>query len=177
MASEAQIQQYNDQGYFIADDAVVPEMLPTLTEATRRVADKVRSGEVVDTFDQIRTSGAGKNPVVIMGVMAPEFGEPIFAEYLTSEPVERYVHPLSGQRITPRLGDRICYSGEVLTNAGGIETLAQKNAMAAMRWRWKSSVATVKTCSSGIRRWWMIRVYGSYRAASVVTALTMSARY
>ena len=31
MASEEQIQQYNDQGYFIADDAVAPDMLPTLT--------------------------------------------------------------------------------------------------------------------------------------------------
>ena len=102
MASEAQIQQYNDQGYFIAGDAVAPDMLPLLTEATQRVADKVRSGEVVDTFDQIRTSGEGKNPVVIFGVMAPEFGEPIFAEYLASEPVERYVHPLLGKEL--RLG-------------------------------------------------------------------------
>ena len=102
MASEEQIQQYHDQGYFIADDAIAPEVLPTLTEATRRVADKVRSGEVADTFDQIRTSGEGKNPVVIMGVMAPEFGEPIFGEYLASEPVERYVHPLLGEEL--RLG-------------------------------------------------------------------------
>ena len=102
MASEAQIQQYNDQGYFIADDAVAPEMLPTLTEATRRAGDKVRSGEVVDDTDQIGTRGEGKNPVVIMGVMAPEFCEPIFAEYLASEPVERYVHSLLGKEL--RLG-------------------------------------------------------------------------
>ena len=39
MASEAQIRQYNDQGYFIADDAVAPEMLPTSDRSyTRRVA-------------------------------------------------------------------------------------------------------------------------------------------
>ena len=102
MASEAQIQQYNDQGYFIADDAVAPEMLPTLTEATRRAADKVRSGEVVDNTDQIDAGGEGKNPVVIFGVMAPEFGEPIFAEYLASEPVQRYVRPFLGEEL--RLG-------------------------------------------------------------------------
>lgn len=102
MASEAQIQQYNDQGYFIADDAVASDMLPMLTEATRRVGDKVRSGEVIDNTNQIGTDGEGKNPVVIMGVMAPEFGEPIFAEYLASEPVERYVHPLLGEEL--RLG-------------------------------------------------------------------------
>ena len=102
MASKAQIQQYKDQGYFIADDAVVPDMLPTLTEATRRVADKVCSGEVVDNTNQIGTDGKGKKPVVIMGIMAPEFGEPIFAEYLASEPVERYVHPFLGEEL--RLG-------------------------------------------------------------------------
>ena len=102
MASKEQIQQYNDQGYFIADDAVVPDMLPTLTEATRRVADKVRSGEVVDNTDQVDTGGEGKNPVVIMGVMAPEFGEPIFAEYLASETVGRYVQPFLGEEL--RLG-------------------------------------------------------------------------
>ena len=102
MASAAQIQQYNDQGYFIADDAVAPEMLPTLTEATRRVADKVRSGEVVDNTDRIGTDGENRNPVVIMGVMAPEFGEPIFAEYLASEPIERYVKVLLGEEL--RLG-------------------------------------------------------------------------
>ena len=62
MASEEQIQQYNEQGYFIADDAVAPGMLPTLTEATRRAADKVRAGEVVDNTDQIGTGGEGKNP-------------------------------------------------------------------------------------------------------------------
>ena len=60
MASKEQIQQYNDQGYFIADNAVAPEMLPLLTDATRRVADKVHSGEVVDNTDQIGTAGEGK---------------------------------------------------------------------------------------------------------------------
>ena len=102
MASKEQIQQYNEQGYFIADDAVASEMLPTLTEATRRAADKVRSGEVVDNTDQIGTGGEGKKPIVIFGVMAPEFNEPIFAEYLASEPVERYVHSLLGKNL--RLG-------------------------------------------------------------------------
>ena len=102
MASKEQIQQYNDQGYFIADNAVAPEMLPTLTDATRRVADKVRSGEVIDNTDQIGTAGEGKNPIVIMGIMAPEFNESIFAEYLASEPVEHYVQPFLGEEL--RLG-------------------------------------------------------------------------
>ena len=102
MASKEQIEQYKDQGYFIADDAVVPDMLPILTEATRRVADKVRSGEVIDNTDQIGTAGEGKKTVVVMGVMAPEFSEPIFAEYLASEPVERYVRPFLGEEL--RLG-------------------------------------------------------------------------
>ena len=102
MASKAQIRQYKDQGYFIADDTVTPDMLQALTEATRRAADKVHSGEVVDNTDQIGTGGEGKKPIVIMGVMAPEFGEPIFAEYLASEPVTHYMHPFLGKEL--RLG-------------------------------------------------------------------------
>ena len=102
MASKEQIEQYHHQGYFIADDAVELEMLPVLTEATRRAAEKVRSGEVVDDTDQIGTGGERKNPIVIFGVMAPEFGEQIFAEYLASEPIERYVKPFLGAEL--RLG-------------------------------------------------------------------------
>ena len=66
MASEAQIQQYKEQGYFIADDAVVPDMLPPLTKATQRVADKVRSGAVLDNTDQIGTDGEGKNHIPLL---------------------------------------------------------------------------------------------------------------
>lgn len=102
MASKEQIGQYNDQGYFITDDAVDAEMLLPLTDATRRVADKVRSGEVVDNTDRIATGGAGKTPIVIMGVMAPEFDEPVFAEYLASAPVERYGKAFLGAEL--RLG-------------------------------------------------------------------------
>ena len=102
MASKRQIEQYYDKGYFIADDAVEPDTLEALTAALRRAADKVRSGEVVADADQISTGGDGKEPDVIMGLMAPEFGEPIFAEYLASEPVERYVYPFLGEEL--RLG-------------------------------------------------------------------------
>ena len=35
---------YREEGYFVVDDAVDPEMLQQLQQALRRVADKVRSG-------------------------------------------------------------------------------------------------------------------------------------
>lgn len=102
MASQEQIDQYRDQGYFIADDAVEPDMLEALTTAARRAVAKVHSGEVVDDDAGIRTGGKGDDPNIISGLLAPEFGEPAFAEYLGSEPVLRYVRPFLGEEL--RLG-------------------------------------------------------------------------
>ena len=102
MATQDQIEQYHDQGYFIADDAVEPEMLEALTKAARGDADKVRSGEVVDDSDKIRVKGEGKEPHLIRGLTAPEYGDPVFAEYLESGPVECYVRPFLGEVL--RLG-------------------------------------------------------------------------
>ena len=96
MATLAQIEQYRDQGYFIADDAVAPEMLAALEVGARRTVEKVRSGEVVATAERISTGGPGVEPRHILGLIAPEFGEPIFAEHLTSKPVETYVRDLVG---------------------------------------------------------------------------------
>ena len=45
MASQQQIDQYRNQGYFIADDAVESDMLEELTTAAREVVAKVRSGK------------------------------------------------------------------------------------------------------------------------------------
>ena len=102
MASRDQIDQFHDLGYFIADDAVGPDMLEGLTAAARRVVARVRSGEVVDDDDEIRTNGEGDDSNIIMGLLAPEFAEPVFAEYLGSELVFRYVRPLIGEEL--RLG-------------------------------------------------------------------------
>ena len=102
MATPLQVEQYREQGYFIADDAVAPDMLAALETGARRAVEKVRSGAVVATAEQISTGGPGVEPRHILGLIAPEFGEPIFAEYLMSEPVETYVRALVGSPL--RLG-------------------------------------------------------------------------
>ena len=96
MATPLQVEQYRERGYFIADDAVAPDMLAALETRARRAVEKVRSGAVVATAEQISTGGPGVEPRHILGLIAPEFGEPIFAEYLMSEPVETYVRALVG---------------------------------------------------------------------------------
>ena len=102
MASQEQIEQYRDQGYFIVDDVVTPDMLEELTQAASRVVAKVRSGEVVDDEEGVYTGGPGDEPQFVSGLIAPEFGEPVFAEYLGCESIARYVRPFLGDEL--RLG-------------------------------------------------------------------------
>ena len=96
MATPLQVEQYREQGYFIVDDAVSPDMLAALDVGTRCAVEKVRSGAVVATAERISTGGPGVEPRHVLGLIAPEFGEPVFAEYLLSEPVESYVRALVG---------------------------------------------------------------------------------
>ncbi len=97
-------EQYSTQGYFIADDAVDPEMLASLLNATRRVKAKTRTREV-DIYTHRTPEG---EPWAIRGLFAPEFKEPVFAEYLMSQPVMRYVQPLLGADL--RLGGVLIFT-------------------------------------------------------------------
>jgi len=95
MPTKEQIAQYFTQGYFIAADAVEPDILDELEAAGRRIRDKVRSGTV-----NIRSNlGENNEPIVIWGLIAPEYGEPIFAQYMASKPVESYVHAFLGKEL------------------------------------------------------------------------------
>ncbi len=102
MASQAQISQYHEQGYFIVDDAVEAHLLEELAAAADRVEAKVRSGEVTDDPDGIRLGGETTEPAFVSGLVAPEFAEPAFAQYLASEPIARYLRPFLGDEL--RLG-------------------------------------------------------------------------
>ena len=102
MTGRERADQYREQGYFIADDAVEPKMLQELAAAALRVVDRIRAGEVVDDENGVGTNGPGAEPAFVSGLMAPEFGEPVFAEYLGSEEVARCVRPLLGDEL--RLG-------------------------------------------------------------------------
>lgn len=102
MASQAQIDQYRDEGYFIVDDLVDPGQLDALATAAERVADKVRTGAVVDDPAGIRTGGPGQEPQFVCGLIAPEFAAPEFATYLGSQGLARYLKPFIGDDL--RLG-------------------------------------------------------------------------
>ena len=98
MPTRKQAEQFETEGYFIADDAVEPGMFAELAAAARRVKDKVRSGQV-DVYTHWATD-RNTEPWAIRGLLAPEFDEPVFAEYLTSRPVMDYVHASIGDDLT-----------------------------------------------------------------------------
>ena len=94
MPTRQQAEQFEKDGYFIADDAVEPGMFDDLAAAARRVKQMVRSGQV-DVFTHWATD-EHTEPWAIRGLLAPEFDEPVFAEYLMSKPVMDYVHYFIG---------------------------------------------------------------------------------
>ena len=102
------VREYYDQGFVIVDDAVEPDMLEELEAALRRCSAKVRSGAVVDGVAAITTNGEGSNASHFRGLMAPEFAEGVFSEYLASESLHRYLRPFLGDRL--RLGWVACFA-------------------------------------------------------------------
>jgi len=93
-----QKKQYQEDGYVIVDDAVDTDMLQPLLDAARRMKAKVRAGEV-NVFTHWTPE---KEPWGIRGILSPEFNEPIFAEYLLSDSLMKYVEPMLGKEL--RLG-------------------------------------------------------------------------
>ena len=71
--SEAQRAHLAEHGYVIVTDAVDPELMPALLDAGRRVAPRIRSGELRDRM------------------LTPLDGEPVFAEYYACHELLRYV--------------------------------------------------------------------------------------
>ena len=86
------------EGYFIANDAVSPDMVEELRQAARRVKGRVRTGEL-DLYTDYRGES---EPYHVSGLIAPQYGEPIFAQYLASEPLLAYVQAQIGREL--RLG-------------------------------------------------------------------------
>ena len=102
LANDKQVAQYREHGFFIVDDMVEPAMLDQLAAAARRAADKVRSGAVIDDPAGVRTDGPGAEPQFVTGLIAAEFGEPVFGRYLDSEALARCLRPFLGDEL--RLG-------------------------------------------------------------------------
>ena len=98
MITSEQIEDYHERGYFVTDQAVEPDMLECLIEAAEHARDKVRSGQVV-LGERISRNGEGSDSEHIEGVFAPEFEEPVFAEYMASETLMQYVRAFIGDEI------------------------------------------------------------------------------
>lgn len=96
-------QQYFENGYFVVVDAVDPAMIDPLEAAAVRVVDKVRSGRV-------DLSGLGPEATAVYGIIAPEFGEPVFGEYLCCGEVLRYVEAFFGPEV--RMGHTLLWATE-----------------------------------------------------------------
>lgn len=100
MPTPQQADAFHTEGYFIAEDAVDPNMFDDLAAAARRAKAKVRAGQV-DVYTHWSTPEKTE-PWAIRGLLAPEFDEPVFAEYLMSKPILDYVHYFIGTEL--RLG-------------------------------------------------------------------------
>src|SRR5579885_185546 len=78
----AQLEQFSHESYVIIEEAVEPHLLEALRAAARRVTEKARLGDWPHKGD----AGDGD----IWGVnhlLHPDLGEPVFAEYMASDPV------------------------------------------------------------------------------------------
>lgn len=95
-------EEYRDTGYFIVDDAVEADSLDLLEAALRRVVDKIHCGSIVDDNDRIGVNGVGQETTAVWGLIAPEFDEPVFAQYLGSNAIYTYMQYLLGDEL--RLG-------------------------------------------------------------------------
>lgn len=95
MWTDKQQKQFRKLGYFIADNALECNMLEELLAATRRVKQKVRNGEV-DVYTDWNAPG---EPFNIVGLISPEFDEPIFGQYMASGPIASYVRSQLGNNV------------------------------------------------------------------------------
>jgi len=106
MPTQAQKEEYHEEGFFVTDDAVEPSMLAELTDAARRAKEKVRNGQV-DLFTHWSTPEKTE-PWAIRGLLAPEFDEPVFARHLLSQRIMEYVHFFVGYEL--RLGSILLFT-------------------------------------------------------------------
>lgn len=93
-----EMEEYGSQGWTIIDGLVPAQMFDEIEAACRRVKAKVRAGEV-DIYTHWGDPG---EPWCIRGLIAPEFAEPIFAEFMLYTPFIERAHAYLGQEL--RLG-------------------------------------------------------------------------
>ena len=106
--SAAQRAHFEEHGYCVADDALDPALLPELLAASRRVRDRVRSGQLTHGFMHRTGREVGfaphPEPWGIRGLFSPLHGEPVFADYMGHEHLARYIRGFTGTSKTEELG-------------------------------------------------------------------------
>ena len=68
MLTEEQRRSFDEDGYFLVDDAIDRQMFEELLAAGRRIKAKVRAGEV-DVYTDFHSEG---EPTHIVGLISPE---------------------------------------------------------------------------------------------------------
>lgn len=94
--TDQQINDFKHRGFFYAPEATPKAMLSDLLASVKRAKQKVRDREVDIYTHRTKTD----EPWAIRGLFAPEFNEPIFAEYLMCEEVMPFVHHFLGDKLT-----------------------------------------------------------------------------
>ena len=112
--TDAQVVHYNEHGFVTVDEITDDATLQALLDASKRAKAKVRAGEV-DVYTHWATK-ENTEPWAIRGILAPEFGEPIFAEHMLSERVMKYVHRFLGKEL--RLGSILIFTNPYHENWG-----------------------------------------------------------
>ncbi|MEE2872658.1 MAG: phytanoyl-CoA dioxygenase family protein [Candidatus Latescibacterota bacterium] len=93
-----EMEEYGSQGWTIIDNLVPDKMFDEIAAACRRVKAKVRAGEV-DVYTHYGDPG---EPWCIRGLIAPDFAEPVFADFLLHAPFIERARAYLGQDL--RLG-------------------------------------------------------------------------
>lgn len=102
--TDRQIEDFETRGFFYAEEATPKAMSSDLLAAVRRVEQKVRDREVELYTHRTDTD----EPWAIRGLFAPEFGEPIFAQYLMCEEIMPFVHYYLGEEL--KLGSVLIFT-------------------------------------------------------------------
>ncbi|HET6387324.1 MAG TPA: phytanoyl-CoA dioxygenase family protein [Armatimonadota bacterium] len=82
MLSTSEREQFTEQGYVIVEAAVEPGLMTPLREAAARIADRTRRGD----WPHFRAVGDG-DVWGVQHLLHPDLGEPVFADYMASNPV------------------------------------------------------------------------------------------
>ena len=96
MSIEREKEEFAGRGYFIVRRRLRPRYAGT---ARDRLLERLEQGAV---FGEVDVAGMGPDAGAIFGLIAPEFGEPVFGEHFLTPKLLQYVEAFLGKEL--RLG-------------------------------------------------------------------------